>query len=91
MTDFPDRAALVDRRKNLARARDRALQNLAIMEGYVNSGRRSETDLATAIAEAEAACRAVIALDTQHPGIRTSGDEQDDFQVRQFMSRITGR
>jgi len=95
MADSPDPAtsyaALVDRRKGLARTRDRALQNLAIMEGYVNSGIRSETDLAAAIAEAETACGVVTALDTRHPGIRRSGDVEEDFQVRQFMGRITGR
>jgi hypothetical protein len=85
------RAALVEQRRALASRRDKALQNLLITHEYVEDGRRPETAIAAATAEAEAACEAVAAFDAVHPGIQTSGNAEDDDQAMDFMDQTTRR
>ncbi|MFD7402297.1 hypothetical protein ACFV7R_06395 [Streptomyces sp. NPDC059866] len=85
-----DRTVLVEQRRQLARGRDKALQDLLNMRSYVAEGRRSPEDLAAAAVEAEAACRAVAAFDAEHPHIRTNGNAEDDAQALRFLASMTG-
>ena len=82
-------AALAEQRRTLARARDKALQNLLITHEYAEEGRRSGADVAAATAEAESTCDAVAAFDARHPHIRTPSNAEDDAEVQRFMRRMT--
>ncbi|MEU9189837.1 hypothetical protein AB0D14_35935 [Streptomyces sp. NPDC048484] len=84
------RDALAEQRRELARARDKDLQNLQIMQEYAQEGRRSRDDVTEAAAEAEAACQAVTAFDAMHPHIRTTGNAEDDAQALRGLQRLTG-
>jgi hypothetical protein len=84
------RDALAEQRRELARARDKALQNLQITREYAQEGRRSGDDVTAAVAEAAAACQAITAFDTMHPHIRTTGNAEDDAQALRDLQRLTG-
>jgi hypothetical protein len=85
-----DRTALVEQRRQLARKRDKALQDLLITREYVAEGRRTPGDMAAAVAEAAAACRTVASFDAEHSHVRTNGDAEDDAQARRFLASMTG-
>ncbi len=88
--DSTDRAELVEQRGELTRARDRALRNLLTTREYVEEGRRAPSDAGAAFGVAEAACSAVGAFDTAHPGVRTPSDAEEDERALAVLARIWG-
>lgn len=81
--------ALAEWRRTLARARDKALQNLLITHEYAEKGRRAKADVAAGTAEAESTCDAVAAFDARYPHIRTTSNAEDDAEALRFMDRMT--
>jgi hypothetical protein len=84
-----ERVALAEQRNALALKRDRLLQDLLITHEYADEGRRSDADIATATAEAKAACEAVAAFDARQPGVRTTANAEDDTEAPRFLELLT--
>lgn len=73
--------ALREQRRELARARDRAVSRLHYLERGEDQGSQVQAAAATVIET----CAAVLDFDRAHPGVRTNGDAEDDDQVARWL------
>lgn len=86
-----DWQTLFRQRRELARIRDKALQEMSVIDGYVERGRRTEDELIEPIERAVQACNAVVTFDTAHPQMVGEDEEYENAQVREFMARFRFR
>lgn len=88
MTSEPrqDWHTLFQQRRELTRIRDKALQELLIINEYLEECRRTENDLTEAIERAQQACERVTTFDIAHPHMVGEDEEYENAQVRRAMA-----